>query len=259
LQQNRDDVLRCGESVGCDLLKAAVRSPAKQKLSRLMSPGAEAMRTVVFLGGLVCLVATYSLFALAQGLPAELFEQHAETLAAKILSDDEDEPDGVIQKMSDHYSTECRAICLAIDDAATNHRDNDHFGSPLSVAISAADALRVFEAEDALLVLVDYELDAGTMRAGGVAGGDIFFPAASALVSLRVDVSNVVDAIVRWPEERSESGIRLLAWVLARRIGSLDEAKKLLGPPEDNDNIAKAVGWLEKVKEIDGLLFPTAE
>ena len=26
LQQNRGDVLRCGESIGCDLLKAAVRA-----------------------------------------------------------------------------------------------------------------------------------------------------------------------------------------------------------------------------------------
>jgi hypothetical protein len=34
LQQNRDDVLRCGESVGCDLLKAAVRQQEAQSQSQ---------------------------------------------------------------------------------------------------------------------------------------------------------------------------------------------------------------------------------
>jgi hypothetical protein len=34
LQQNRDDVLRCGESIGCDLLKAAVRQQEAQSQSR---------------------------------------------------------------------------------------------------------------------------------------------------------------------------------------------------------------------------------
>jgi hypothetical protein len=34
LQQNRDDVLRCWESIGCDLLKAAVRRREAQSQSQ---------------------------------------------------------------------------------------------------------------------------------------------------------------------------------------------------------------------------------
>jgi hypothetical protein len=37
LQQNRDEVLRCGESIGCDLLKAAVRQQEAQSQSQEMN------------------------------------------------------------------------------------------------------------------------------------------------------------------------------------------------------------------------------
>jgi hypothetical protein len=37
LQQNRDDVLRYGESIGCDLLKAAVRQQEAQSQSSVDS------------------------------------------------------------------------------------------------------------------------------------------------------------------------------------------------------------------------------
>jgi hypothetical protein len=217
------------------------------------------MRKLIAFGGMVCLFTLCLLMAHASEPGGDSPAQDITPLANRILSEDEDQRILAITHLGKQYSEECDAIVLALEDAATNHRSNKEFGSPLNCAINAARSLRVYEAEDTLLSLADYQLAGGRRHVGGVAGGDICFPAAAALVSLRVDVDKVVDAIVQWPEDQSESGIRLLTWVVARRANSLADAKKVLEPRGANGNVAKAIAWLGKVTRIDGLLFGKPE
>ncbi len=133
------------------------------------------------------------------------------------------------------------------------HWDDRRYKSPVHCAILAIDALRVFEAEDSLLMIIEYELDPASLPVGLVVYGDYFYPAASALTRLRIDARNVLDAMIAMPNE-DERRLRLLTWVLAARTGSVDATKRSLEGPDRHENLRRAIQFLESAEHASDLL-----
>lgn len=186
-------------------------------------------------------------------------QEHA--ITARLLSPDPHERQEVLHELSNDDFVAQQAALNALDeavvenrDAVAEHRDKDLIDSPLSCAIAAVHTLRVYDADDTLLSIVGYR-DASPRRSGGVGGGESFYPAAAALVAIRVDTGKVVDAFP-W-EAESDREIRLLAWVLARRTGSVKAATALLENSRDQPGVARAFELLEHVEATDDLLRHT--
>jgi len=93
-------------------------------------------------------------------------------------------------------------------------------------------------------------LDPSSLPDGLNVLGDYFYPAASALVRLRVDSSKVVKSILATSDERK---LQLLTWVLHSRVGSIEETRRILEAGEKNANLDKV---LEMLKQDSTNLLP---
>jgi hypothetical protein len=122
--------------------------------------------------------------------------------------------------------------------------------SPLHVAILAVGSYSVFEAESALLSIVDYEIDIRSLPVGLNVSGDFFFPAAGALVQLRVDTKKIVDAML--VTAKTDRQLQLMAWVLFQRAGSADEAKRILRARGGDriEEFRKALAFLDRAPDL---------
>lgn len=157
-----------------------------------------------------------------------------------------------LRELGGTYRATRQELAAVLAEAAGEHREDGTFMSPLDATISAVAAWRVYEAEDTLLSIVDYQLDG--FPPGMSVGASAFYPAASALVSLRVDPEKVIRAMVVQAE--GDRQIQLLTWVLAQRAGSADEAKAILEATGRNEKIHRAIAILDGVERVSDLLPP---
>lgn len=167
-----------------------------------------------------------------------------------LLSERQKDRERALEELTRQCSDGRRELAIVLNKAAREHRDNDRYMSPLHVAILAVESCHVFKAENALLSIVDYELDGRSLPDGLDVSGDYFFPAAGALVHLRVDSKQVVDAMV--VTAKTDRQLQLLTWVLFRRAGSADEARRILhaSGSDRNKNLRKALAVLGRAPDL---------
>lgn len=139
-------------------------------------------------------------------------------------------------------------------EASKNHRADCRYHSPLHTAITAVQECAILDSTDLLLSMVDYELDPKTFPAGMDVPGSAFFPAAQALVRLRVGTTDVLRALAAADCERT---CRILTWILLERAGDGQRAKHLLEKYaeqrhglSEKSNCAAGLGFLEFPSEI---------
>ena len=156
-----------------------------------------------------------------------------------------------LQKLSAHYGATSTELKIALKTAATQYKDDDGCYSPLHCTILAVGSWRVFEADTLLLSIVDYELDARSLPPGISVDADFFYPAASALVRVRVDTTKVLGAMEAC---RNMQDLRLLTWVLLRRAGGPDEAKLILqnavARQPTRRNLTRAIELLDRPRDL---------
>ncbi|MCS7304479.1 MAG: hypothetical protein NZ602_05155, partial [Thermoguttaceae bacterium] len=110
-------------------------------------------------------------------------------------------------------------------------RNLDPVAAPLDCLIGLIEIWRIEEAIPLLLEIVDYELDPRSFGVGGTWGLDALYPAACALVELRVEPIVVLAQLGKLEQDDSREAMRkrrLLLWVLCCRVGSVHEAWKLI-------------------------------
>jgi len=175
----------------------------------------------------------------------------------KMLSSPEKmEREHSLKKLNTEYLQRSQELMAALEESASKHNNDYTFYSPLHCAIVSVETWHVLDADTRLLSMVDYQLDAMSAPVGAMLVGEDFYPAVRALVRLRVDAKRVLKAL---GASMNTKQLRLLAYVLSRRVGAADEvramlenAKKTVGDRE-KQNFAKAMELLERPR---GLLPP---
>lgn len=170
----------------------------------------------------------------------------------KLLSStDTRERERALEKLTAQYYTTSRQIRAVLAEAASKHKGDDAYSSPLHCAIQAVSAWHVLDADTLLLPIIDYELDGTSLPVGINVSGDDFFPAAGALVELRVDTKKVLDAIEACRNMRQ---LRLLTWVLLHRVGTADETKLVLENAmtrrTKRQNFTRAIALLDSNQDL---------
>ena len=162
------------------------------------------------------------------------------------LADQEDR-ERALMDLGAQYREVRQTLMTRLQEAIKQNRDDQRYMSPLFCAIAAVEGWRVFEAEAQLFSVIDYELDVSSLPEGIEVGGDYFYPAARALVKLRVEARKVTRAVAQADNERQ---IRLLTWVLYQRAGSIEEAKRILESDKDDPHVAMAIGMLDRDPDL---------
>lgn len=156
----------------------------------------------------------------------------------RLLSEQPVERSQALEGLTAKYREVCAALLKTLEEAKAQFRTDRRYHSPLHAAILAVDAWRVFDAEDILLSMVDYELDPSSLPLGMNVFGDYFYPAARVLVHLRVDNAKVERAIEAAENPKT---LRILTWVLLERGKDIERVKKALA-----DASGKSHGVTEK-------------
>jgi len=170
-----------------------------------------------------------------------------------LLSGDVKVRDEVAGRLGGQYVRTRFAIQAALGQSVDDHQGDRRYASPLHSTILAADAWRVFEAENSLLSVVDYELDRKTLPVGITVGGDFFYPAAGALVRMRIDTVKVVEAI---KSSKTPKRLRILTWMLVQRTERIEEAKGLLqdaakaSSEAAKQNLKQALEFLQRPNDL---------
>lgn len=152
------------------------------------------------------------------------------------------------------YGEVSASLLQTLEEAISHHRSDRNYLSPLHTSILAAESWGITSADEALLSIVDYDLDTSTMPLGMDVPGNYFFPAAKALVHLRVDVAKVEKAIAAAENLKT---IRILTWILLEREKDIEKAKMALSNASTKrhgatevQNINKALGLLENSGDL---------
>ncbi len=169
------------------------------------------------------------------------------------------EREELVWKLASQYAQVENILLQNLHNSCSRDINDKRYLSPLHAAIYAIRDWRIARADDALIEVIDYTLDPSSLPVGLDVGGGFYYPAASSLVQLRVDIRKVVKAI---RQADNEKRIRLLNWVLAERLGSdLKKAAEHLRPElekcdrqSERDNLAQAIGWLGEVRHSTDLL-----
>ena len=170
----------------------------------------------------------------------------------QLLAGDQGEHQRALEEVQDDYVQTRRTLALQLEIAARDHKKDDGYMSPLHCTILAVERWRVFEADEMLLSIVDYRLDPSSLPVGLSIGGEYYYPAASALASLRVDTDKLIRALV--VQAQGDRQIRLLTWVLVQRAGSADKAKAILEAAGRNEKFEEAINLLDSVEHESDLL-----
>lgn len=170
---------------------------------------------------------------------------------SKLLSIEVQTRNETVTQLKRQYLSMSENLEFVLAEAIKKHKGDDRYMSPLHSAILTVETWRVFETEEALLSIVDYELDVGSLPLGINVSGDFFYPAACALVKLRVDPKKVVNAIAQTQDDRKR---QLLTWVLRSRVYSVDEARSLLKTESANEGIQRAMEHLNQAVHVSDLL-----
>jgi len=132
---------------------------------------------------------------------------------------------GELKHLIDEYETVSSNVIAALDLARIHHKDDVSYLSPLHIAISAISAWRILAAENSLFELIDYQLNTRTLPVGMCMDEAYAFPAAGALVDLRVDCNKVIRVISATSSKKRQL---VLAWILQKRMGSREVARAML-------------------------------
>jgi hypothetical protein len=172
----------------------------------------------------------------------------------RLLSDERKERSRALEGLHAEYSDVSAALLQTLGEARAQFRTDRRYHSPLHCAIQAVGAWQVIRADASLLSMVGYELDAASFPTGILVGASDFYPAAAALVRLRVDVAKVEEAL-RVAEDPKT--LRLLTWVLLEREGDVEKAKMTLTYAisktrwaAEKQRISKALELLEDPSEL---------
>lgn len=196
------------------------------------------------LGGLMrCLV------VLCCCVGAHAAEEPLATIVSQISSDQPDDRNAALSALANNYDSVRGLVLESLrKESAVDPRDCS-FRSKLHCSILAVDCWRLREAEPQLLDLADYEISVWSIPVGTNIVGEDMFPAAVALVRLRVDAHAVLMAILRSERPRQ---VRALAWVLSSRCNSAEEAKLLVERaakhninPEQKERLALVAGIID--------------
>lgn len=136
-----------------------------------------------------------------------------------------------LQGLTAKYQEVSDALLKILKEASTQFGADCRYHSPLHSAILAVDAWQVIDADALLLSMVDYSLDPSSLPLGMDVPGDFFYPAARALVRLRVDVTKVEQALA---SVESQTALRILTWVLLERWKDITMAKMALTKASGN-------------------------
>lgn len=175
----------------------------------------------------------------------------ADEVSSQLLSIEKAVRNETVIKLKERYLSMGENLESVLQEAIKKHKGDTRYMSPLYSAILTVETWRVFETEDTLLSIVDYELDVGSLPLGMSVTGEFFYPAARTLVKLRVDPKKIVNAIVQTQDNRKR---QLLTWVLRSRTESTDDASRLLKGEVSNENIQKALQLLDEAKNVADLL-----
>jgi len=173
--------------------------------------------------------------------------------ATRLLAADATERERALEWFNGQYHEVITGLQRALGQAAQDHRADRRYASPLHYAILAIDRWRVVESEDTLLSVVDYELDRKTLPEGITVGGDFFYPAAGALVRMRIDTVKVVEAI---KSSKTPKRLRILTWMLVQRTERIEEAKGLLqdaakaSSEAAKQNLKQALEFLQRPNDL---------
>jgi hypothetical protein len=153
-----------------------------------------------------------------------------------------------LENLKTQYYTTSHELLEVLQNAIGGHKDLDVYCSPLHCAIQAVDTWHVHRADDRLLSIVDYRLDVRSLPVGMDVSGDYFYPAASALVRLRVDAKKVADQI---KVSQNRLQLHLLTWLLFQRTGTVNDAVIILENVRRNASAAEKDNLLEAVQLLD--------
>jgi hypothetical protein len=142
-----------------------------------------------------------------------------------LLAEHPKERNAAFDELTVKYNEVANALLDTLDVAKTLYATDHSYHSPLHISILATEAWSIARADEALLSIVDYELDIASMPLGMDVPGYYFFPAAKALVHLRVDVSKIKKAIVAASNLNS---LRILTWIMFERERDIEKAKMAL-------------------------------
>ncbi len=171
----------------------------------------------------------------------------------QLLSSKKEQRERSLEKLSAQYLATSKELVDALNQGVRKHKGDHRYLSPLHCAILAVRTWRVLKADKPLLSIVDYELDRTSLPLGMIVFGDYFYPAASALVRLRVDTRVVLKAI---EASKNEQQLRVLTWVLYKRVGDAGKAGAMLknaektGSGNEKQNLKKAIRLLERPSEM---------
>ena len=143
-----------------------------------------------------------------------------------------------LEGLTAKYRQASAALLKTLEEARSQFRADRRYHSPLHSAILAVDAWQVIDADMLLLSMVDYELDPSSLPLGMDVPGDSFYPAAKALVHLRVDMAKVERALGATEDAKT---LKILTWVLLERGKDVGKAKMALA-----DASGKSHGATEK-------------
>ena len=145
--------------------------------------------------------------------------------ARQLLSVQQTQRSQVLEGLATQYREVSTALLKVLDEANAKFRTDRRYHSPLHSAILAVDTWQVIGADALLLSMIDYELDVASLPDGMDVPGDYFYPAASALVHLRVDTAKVERAL---KAAENPKQLRLLTWVLLKRGRDIEKVKTAL-------------------------------
>ena len=172
----------------------------------------------------------------------------------QLLSGQQTERTPVLEGLITEYDEVSRALLGILGEANAKFRTDRRYHSPLHCAILAVDTWHVLAADTLLLSMIDYELDLASLPDGIDVPGDYFYPAASALVRLRVDTAKVEKSLAAAENPKT---LRILTWVLLEREKDVERAKTALANASskshdatEKQNINKAIELLENPSDL---------
>lgn len=161
-----------------------------------------------------------------------------------------------LKELTQNYVSVTDKILKDLKKAKNSYSDDNTYMSPLHSAILAVQVWKVVTAEDVLLDMVDYGVDPWSVPDGMCLSGSAFYPAADALVGLRVDCSKVIRSISATSSKKRQF---VLAWLLVERAGDcvtaqtkLSSAVKKFHGVSERKNIQATIKILESSSNLLG-------
>lgn len=128
-----------------------------------------------------------------------------------LVSNDSKEREELLISLLTEYNKIKHILWNNLTEAKNKNLTDRGYYSPLHTAILAVSAWKVYEAERILFSIIDYNLDDKTLPLGASFVEGYCYPAARALIEIRVPSGRVIDAV---KNAKNETQIKILTWVL---------------------------------------------